>query len=114
MIRGKTVVVKTPTEWETDRFNNRVVTAYSETPVSNVLISPGATLELEASRPEGVSVSYTLHFPKTFMGNLEGCLVVLPSPYTGTYRVIGKPTPYQSENTPTLWHLPCEVAAANG
>ena len=113
MIKGKTVVIKTP-EYEIDRYNNRVVSGYTETTVSNVLISPGATLELEASRPEGVSVAYTLHFPKTFSGNLEGCLIALPSPYTGTYRVIGKPTPYQAENTPTLWHMPVEVENAHG
>ena len=114
MIKGRTVIVYTPSEFETDRYNNQVVTAYEQTTVSNVLISPGATTELEASRPEGVSVSFTLHFPKSFSGNLEGCLIELPYPYTGKYRVIGNPLPYQSENTPTLWHLPCEVTVANG
>lgn len=113
-MRGRTVVIHSPTEWAVDRYNNKTPTAYTETGVSNVLISPGATTELEASRPEGVTVSYTLHFPKSFNGSLEGCLIELPYPYEGIYRVIGNPKPYQAENTPTLWHMPCEVSAANG
>jgi len=82
--------------------------------VDDVLIAPGATESLEASRPEGVQVAYTLHFPKTFSGTLEGCEVVLPAPWAGTYRVIGCPSPYMDENTPTRWHMPVEVEAAHG
>ena len=114
MIKGRAVTVRTPNAWEVDRYNNRIPTGYSEATIGNVLISPGATAELEASRPQGVTVAYTLHFPKSFSGNLEGCLIDLPAPYTGSYRVIGKPTPYMDENTPTAWNMPVEVAAAHG
>lgn len=113
MIRGTTVTVYTPYQTGTDRFNN-VVYGLTGADVSDVLIAPGATDELEASRPEGVSVAYTLHFPKTYMQSLEGCEVELHAPYSGTYRVIGNPQPYMDANTPTRWHMPVEIEAAHG
>lgn len=121
MIKGVTVGVYYPIASETDRFGNTVVT-YSDGPVGvtgtegvdNVLIVPGATSDLDASRPEGVSVAFTLHFPKTFNNSLEGCKVELPAPYAGMYRVVGNPKPYMAENTPTKWHMPVEVEVAHG
>lgn len=113
MISGTTVTVLHPVQGAADRFGNATYTWTSED-VADVLIAPGATSELEASRPEGVQVAYTLHFPKTYTGALEGCKVVLPSPWAGEYRVIGNPTPYMDANTPTPWHMPVEVEAAHG
>ena len=113
MIRGVAVTVRTPSFGDADRLGNRAVT-FSETMVRDGLVSPGATSDLDASRPEGVSVAYTLHFPKTFTGALEGCEIVLPAPWAGTYRVVGNPRPYIGANTPTRWHMPCEVEAAHG
>lgn len=114
MLRGQTVTVHTPKTYGVDRFNNTVVTAYADSTVNNVLIAPGASSDLEASRPEGVKVAFTLHFPKTFTDSLRDCLVELPAPYSGTYRVIGDPQPYQPGNTPTKWHLACEVVEVSG
>lgn len=113
MIKGVTVTVRRPSTSATDRFGNAVKTWTTET-VNNVLVSPGATLDMEAARPEGVTVDLSLHFPKTYSNSLEGCQVVLPTPWAGTYNVIGAPTPYIDANTPTKWHLPVEVAAAHG
>jgi hypothetical protein len=61
-----------------------------------------------------VTVAYALHFPKSFVGSLEGCEVVLPEPWAGTYRVIGNPGHYMDANTPTRWNLPVEVEVAHG
>ena len=113
MIRGVDAVVKMPKYGEIDRFGNATV-AYSAETISNVLVSPGATQDLVASRPEGVTVAYTLHFPKTFTGSLEGCIVTLPYPWEGDYRVIGDPKPYIDADTPTPWHTTVEVEAAHG
>lgn len=114
MLRGTTITAKIPKTWHYDRFNNKVVDEYEPITVDNVLIVPGATSDLEASRPEGVSVAFTLHFPKTFSGSLECALVELPEPYNGTYRVIGNPRPYMDVNTPTQWHMPVEVENVHG
>lgn len=114
MITGTTVTVLRPTAQRPDRFGNVTYGTPTSETVDNVLIAPGATSDLEAGRPEGVQVAYTLHFPKTYSASLEGCSVVLPAPWSGTYRVIGDPSPYMDENTPTPWHMPVEVEAAHG
>ena len=113
MIKGVTVTVATPSSTSTDRLGNPVIT-YTNSTVDNVLVVPGQTSDLDASRPAGVQVAYTLHFPKSFDGSLEGCEVTLPAPWEGTYRVIGAPGPYMDENTPTSWHMPVEVEYAHG
>lgn len=113
MISGVTVTVKSPNPSGVDRFGNPVKSFVSST-VANVLVAPGATADLEASRPEGVTVDYTLHFPKTFTGDLEGCVITLPEPWTGDYAVVGKPGRYINANTPTPWNMQVEVVAAHG
>lgn len=120
MIRGVTVTVNHPTiavvctTAKLDRFGNYVPGTPTTETVDDVLVSPGATSDLEASRPEGVQVAYTLHFPKSYTGNLEGCTVTLPEPWAGDYRVIGDPRAYIDDNTPTRWHMPVEVERAHG
>ena len=113
MIKGASVIVHFPVAGAVDRFGNAIET-WTQATVDDVLISPGATADLEASRPEGVTVAYSLHFPKTFTASLEGCKVELPAPYSGVYRVIGAPGQYMDENTPTCWHMPVEVEFAHG
>jgi len=117
MIKGVTVTVKVPTYSEVkDRFGNVVRAFYEQDfiDVDDVLVSPGSTSDLDASRPEGARVALSLHFPKSFTGSLEGCEVVLPAPWAGTYTVIGSPAPYIDEDTPTGWHMPVEVEVAHG
>ena len=115
MIKGTSVTVLTPTYGETtDRFGEPIEGTPIETVVDNVLVAPGATQDLEASREDGVTVALTLHFPKTFTGDLRGCSVVLTGQHAGTYRVIGNPEPYMDVNTPTDWHMPVEVEVCYG
>lgn len=113
-MRGVTVKVVPKVAGPADRFGNATYMDGTQESVDDVLIAPGATEDLEASRPEGVTVAYSLHFPKTYAGTLEGCDVILPSPWAGRYRVIGNPKPYMDANTPTRWHLPVEVEVAHG
>lgn len=111
MIKGRSVTVLTPTVGSTDRFGEPIVGEPVATTVDNVLIVPGATADLEASRPDGVTVALTLHFPKTYSGDLRGCNVIVDGI---EYRVIGEPKPYMDENTPTAWHMPVEVEVCYG
>ena len=113
MIRGVPVTVTRKVKASVDRLNNATFTTSTET-VDDVLVSPGSTDDLEASRPEGVTVDYTLHFPRTYHAPLDGCEITLPAPWSGTYRVIGDPRPYIDANTPTRWDRPVEVEAAHG
>jgi hypothetical protein len=112
-MKGTSITLRTPSGTELDRFGNEQH-MFIESTVDDVLIVPGPTELLEASRPEGVQVAYTLHFPKTFSGSLAGCEVELPTPWTGVYRVIGEPGRYMDANTPTRWNMPVEVEKAYG
>ena len=114
MIRGTSVTVITPNYDGTDRFGEPIAATPTRATVDNVLVSPGATDDLEAAREDGVTVALTLHFPKSFTGDLRGCEVELSGQFAGTYRVIGEPKPYMDENTPTAWHMPVEVEACHG
>ena len=120
MIRGVSVVVHHPTEVvvdtqvQRDRFGNVVRGVPTDETVDNVLVSPGSTADLEAARPEGVRVAYSLHFPRGYSGELEGCSITLPAPWSQTVRVIGNPKPYIDVDTPTPWNLPVECEVAHG
>lgn len=110
MLRTTSVTVKTPVT-TVDRFGNEVASGYTSVDVGGVLVSPGATADLEAARPDGVTVSYTVHFPKSFSDDLRGCLVTIGGE---DYRVIGEPHPYMDVNCPTRWHMAVEVERADG
>lgn len=111
---GVTATVE-PRLWdERDSFGN-YVEAYGEpVDVDNVLVVPGPCDELDDSRPEGVKVALTLHFPKTWTSDLRGAKVALTGRYSGSYRVIGKPMPYMEVLTPTQWNMPVEVEVCDG
>lgn len=110
-IRGIAVTVLRPSR-TIDRLGNEVDGEPEEETVDNVLVVPGATADMEASRPDGVGVALTLHFPKTYAASLEGCSVRLPAPWEGVFKVIGSPMPYM--RSPTAWNRPVEVEEAHG
>ena len=114
MIRGVDATVLRYAADGTDRLGNPVRGEPTSEAVANVLVSPGPTSDLDASRPEGVKVALTLHFPKGYGQRLEGCEVVLTGEYAGTYRVVGDPMPYIGANVPGKWGMPVEVEAAHG
>lgn len=113
LMEGIEVTVLRPSKKE-DRFGNEVDDGLDDEQVKNVLVCPGATADMDASRPDGVTVDLTLHFPKTFEGSLEGCYIDLPAPWAGRYKVIGNPLPYIASLTPGEWNRPVEVFEAHG
>ena len=116
MIKGRTVTVLTPAVASTDRFGEPVYGEPVAQIVDNVLVSPGATADLDATRPDGVTVALSLHFPKTFNGDLRGCSVVLDGEYAGEYQVVGMAYSYQKENCPPglPWYMEVEVGVVYG
>lgn len=80
--------------------------------VSNVLVAPGTTKNMDETRPHGVIADLTIHFPKTYTASLRGCSVELPKPWEGTYRIIGDPMPYM--RSPGPWNRPVEVTSHDG
>lgn len=75
------------------------------------VVCPGATSDMDATRPEGVTVSYTLHFPKTYKGDLRGCSVEVRSE---VFDVVGDPMRTNEAATPGPWNMAVEVARADG
>ena len=111
MITGRTVTVRTPVLGAADPFNAAGIT-YTDTDVENVLLTPGPCDDYDQSnRPDGVKVSLTAHFPKTYTADLEYCHVVVEGK---EFAVVGKPQRYMAENTPTPWNCPAELEAIDG
>lgn len=77
----------------------------------DVLVHPGSTTDLDASRPNGVEVIFTLHFPKSYTKSLQGCHIEVRN---DIYEVVGDPQSYAPENTPGNWNLPVEVKRVDG
>lgn len=85
--------------------------ATSEEVACEAVVAPGPTADLDASRPAGYTVSYTLHLPKTWERDLRGASVRLRGE---TYRVVGEPVAYTAGNVPGDYCLPVEVGRADG
>lgn len=118
MLRGVTVAVELRQHGARDALGNDVEAYAAPVDVGNVLVQPGATADLDASRPEGVTVALTLQFPKAWSGDLRGARVTLPAPWSwgNPYRVVGVPMPYDPQNCPPIvpWNMAVEVEAADG
>lgn len=114
MFATTTVTVLRPGAPTRDRLGNDVPGEPTEEEVRGVLVAPGATADMDASRPAGVTVALTLHFPKSYAASLRGCSVRLGGRWEGTYRVVGDPMPYMDANVPGPWDRPVEVEAADG
>lgn len=96
---------------EYDALGEPIERGSVSTVIEGVVVCPGATSELDASRPDGVEVAYTLCFPKSFTASLKGCRVNV----RGTeYRVVGDPQRYNPANTPGNWNLTVEVGRTDG
>ena len=74
-------------------------------------VCPGATADMDATRPEGVTVAYTLHFPKAYAGDLRGCSVEVRG---ASYDVVGDPQRTTDAATPGPWDMAVEVTRADG
>jgi hypothetical protein len=121
MVGDTVTIIRDVDTGKRDGMNAPIVTTTRED-VSNVLISPSVGSDVEAAmRPDGVKVTYTLHFPKAWVQGstaapLDGCRIELPNGLGGTETgsVVGSPRPYQVQNTPTDWCMPVQVEVVNG
>lgn len=108
VILGETVTVLTPSQDGEDEYGQAVKTWASED-VHNVLVCDPSTSDL--GRPEGDSVSLTLHFPKAYAASLRGCRVTLRG---RTYEVLGDPVALTEANTPGRWNRAAPVRLVEG
>ncbi len=109
LINAETVAFTFVTE-ELDDLGEPVGTG-SEVVECEAVVAPGSTSELDASRPNGCKVSYTIHMPKTWERSLRGATVEVRGK---SYRVVGDPQPYTAANVPGAYGMPVEVEAVDG
>ncbi len=109
LIKTERVTVVTAAE-EFDDLGQPTGAAESREEV-DCIVSPGATADLDATRPNGVTVAFTAHFPKGWQGSLRGACVELRG---RRYRVVGDPQPYTAANTPGGFNMPAELEAVDG
>lgn len=110
MIFGETVTVIRPVVTH-DELGEPVEDEPTRETVENVLVAPGSTVDMDETRPQGVSVVFTLHFPKGYGKPLRGCSVEVRGV---AYEVVGDPQPYTEANVPGPWSMPVEVTRHDG
>lgn len=110
MFETETVTLRVP-RTATDAHGNPSPDGYDDVDVPGVLAQPGPSSDLDATRPEGVRVDMTFHWPRADHRDLRGALV----DYGGrTYRVVGDPQPYPDGSVPGPWDRTVETEACDG
>lgn len=110
LISSESVEVIQRVEVGTDRYG-AVIYEDEVNGVSNVIPQPGATENLDETRPEGVTADMTFHFPKTYTESLKGARIRYRE---REYSVIGDPQPYLDANTPGDWNRAVETEVCDG
>lgn len=111
MIRGETVTVSVVERGECDRLGVPSRSYSEPVAVDNVVVVPSTANEISYERPDGVLVTYTLHFPRGYDADLRGALVTVRGE---TFKVVGDPKPYTESNVLGPWTMPVQVGRADG
>lgn len=113
MLKGETVILEREGEQTLDAMGDPVYTDPVLETINNVLVQPGATKDLTGNnRPEGVTILFTLHFPKDYDGyDFRGLRIKVRGDWT---EVVGEPAFYTADNTPGDWNYPVEVKRCDG
>ena len=111
MIKGETVTVISYIDNGYDELGAPIKNPCAKN-VQNVVVFPGARKDAsEDTRPDGVVVAYTLHFPKTFKCDVTGCDIIVRG---HTCHVIGHPDREPTPPCPTKWNMTVEVSYIEG
>ena len=111
MIFGEIVQLKVRRSESLDEFGNERVAYRSSISVRNVLVAPTSSQDLGSERPDGDATIMTFHFPKTYIGQLKGCLIGCRGSW---WEVIGDPQPYSKDSTPGVWNRPVQARLVEG
>ena len=113
-MHGITVQLKVKTEGAADAFGQPT---YIEdfVNVEDVLVGEPSSTDIENNLTlYGKITSYTLAIPKGDTHVWEDTEVVLPNPFSGTYKTIGKATAGIEENIPLRWNKKVHLEAIEG
>lgn len=111
MIFGENIQLKVRRSEALDEFGNERVAYRSSISVYNVLVAPSSSQDLGAGRPDGDATIMTFHFPKTYTGELKGCLIGWNGYW---WEVIGNPQKYAEQSTPGVWNRPVQARLVEG
>lgn len=111
MIRGETVAVERVNGTTRDRLGVEQPTYDEPVPVHNVVVVPATMDEADHLRPDGIHVTYTLHFPRGCHESLRGARVTVRGE---ALRVVGDPKPYTEANVRGPWTMPVQVGRSDG
>lgn len=106
-----TATVRTPVRGSRDAMGIEAVT-WASTDVPGCLWAPGATSDLsDSTRPDGHSVTSTLHVPKSCALDLEGAEVDVAG---RRWRVVGAPMRVPADTCPGPWNCQATLEAFDG
>lgn len=111
MIFGENISLRDRRSGSVDEFGNEKAEYGRAQTVSNVLVAPSSSQDLGAERPDGDATIMTFHFPKTYIGQLKGCLIGWSGAW---WEVIGDPRPYSKDSTPGVWNRPVSARLVEG
>ncbi len=110
LIATESVTVITPSV-EHDELGESIIGEPSREEVGGVVVCPGPTSDLDATRPDGARVAFSVFFPKGYSADLRGCSVVVRGV---TCEVVGWPQRYADEHAPGELNMVAEVVAVDG
>lgn len=110
LLRGEPVTVLSPVSAGEDEYG-QPVREWLEAQVDDVLVCGPSTEDIGSGRPDGDTVSLTLHFPKAFAAPLRGCRVALRGK---TFDVLGDPVALTAANVPGRWDRAVPVRLVEG
>lgn len=110
LIEGEAVVVVRPRA-SYDDIGEPTYGEPEREEVAGCLVVPGATADLDASRPNGARVAYTVHFPKGYARGLRGCSLVVRGEQL---EVVGDPQRHGPANVPGPWNMAAEAGWSDG
>lgn len=94
---------------------NQPIWEETEVTVSDVLVGEPSTDDIQSNLTAyGKKTSYTLAIPKGDTNTWKDSEVILPEPFGGRYKVIGKPTAGIEENIPLRWNKKVNLEAIEG
>lgn len=109
LLAAETVTVVSPAV-EYDDLGEPTYGEPRRTEVMDCIVQPGATADLDATRPNGVTVAFTVYM-RDPGASLRGLSVELRGE---TYRVVGDPKPSTAANVPGGRNLTVEVTDTDG
>lgn len=113
-MRGITVQLMVKTQVGVDLFNQPAYeTKYED--VADVLVGEPSSTDIENNiTMYGKRTAYTLAIPKGDEHVWEDTEVILPAPFSATFRTIGRATAGIEENIPLRWNKKVHLEAVEG